>query len=491
MKKISKILILATAPLLLLPSCYEVELLKNGIQRNEAVEQTSIPTTIRNGVIDFFASDKNIQFSSTKTYGYSSDTSYVVDAVSSSTRVNKINDKDGNTKSETYYVKNGQYAQRQYLDMTNSIRTEDTTISFDTLTGNPLSFLTSENIDKCFVSSQTDGGYVLTPTPYGSSKLSTSFNSFFPSDDTYTYDQRTLSEYVSDFELNVTEAGVPTSMTFTKVKKDMFGAVREYYTTTLEQLDEVKSLQKITPFTTGDAYTRVQTALNNLKTNMADANFTQSISTDMWSYDSNYDIGYMSVSYKSYYQFDNAYSLMVSDLALQEETYGKTYVGVVMDSSGNYEWVGISPDHSYMSALSDDDDSYDEYTQFVPSIGKVSPDFFSYDEGKNSYTFDIDGMIMADHSFQLELLTSLVGGADYLAMKYGNYIGSINTMKFDFDNLVVNLDASNEVKNIVLNYNGMDGSLHSTTVSFSNFGTTDISKVDGLADVYKTIKANV
>lgn len=491
MKNRIKIASLLAMPIAILASCSQVEPIKDIIQRNEANEQSEMPDAVKNGVSTFFASGNNIQFSSTKTYGYSSNTSYVVDAVSSTTRVNQIKDAKGNIIEETYYVKNGSYAQRQYLDITNAVQGEDTTISFDTLTGNPFSFVTSSNVGKCFIATKNGDNYVLTPTEYGISKISTSFNSFFPSDDSYAYDTRTLDEYVSDFKMNVNSLGVPTSMSFTKVKKDMFGAVREFYTTNMESLDEVKSLQKMDALETGATYEKLQSALTTLNNKMTDANFTQSVKTDMWVYDSNYDVDYTSVSYKSYYQFDKAYSLMVSDLALEEETYGKTFTGVVKDSSGNYEWVGISPSSNYMSALSDDDDSYDEYAQFVPSIGTVSADFFSYNQEANTYTFDVSAMLMADHSFQLELLTALVGGADYLAMKYGNYISSTSTMKFDFDEFVIYLDESNQISKFELSYNGLDDALHTTTVSFSDFGTTDIANVTDLADVYSTIKANV
>lgn len=491
MKRLIKFASLLAMPITILASCSKIEPIKDIIQRNDANEQSEMSSTIKEGVSSFFASGNNIQFSSTKTYGYSSNTSYIVDAVSSTTRVNQVKDADGNTIEQTYYVKNGSYAQRQYLDITNTVQGEDTTISFDTLTGNPFSFITSSNVDKCFIATNNGDNYVLTPTEYGLSKISKSFNSFFPSDDSYTYDTRTLDEYVSDFKMNVNSLGVPTSMTFTKVKEDMFGAVREFYTSNMEKLAQVKSLQKMDALTSGATYEKLQTALETLNTNMADANFTQSVTTDMWVYDSSYNVGYTSVSYKSYYQFDKAYSLMVSDLALEEETYGRTFTGVVKDSNGNYEWVGISPSSNYMSALSDDDDSYDEYAQFVPSIGTVSSDFFSYDQDANTYTFDILSMLMADHSFQLELLKALVGGGDYLAMKYGNYISSTSTMKFDFDKFVIYLDVTNQISKFELSYNGLDNAVHTTTVSFSDFGTTDIANVAALSGVYSTIKANV
>lgn len=459
----------------------------------EANETNALTGEVKTSVLNFFSSSNNLEFVSKKTYAYSSDENTITDAVSSTARFSKVVNKNGETESEAYYLKSGNYTTQQYLDIDNTIFSEDVTdssgnkVAFDTLTGNPFSFLTSSNFDKCFIGTSTTSGIVLTPTEYGTSKLNVSFNSFFAFDDSYTYDTKTLSEYVDNFKLELNSSNTPTKMSFTKVKKDMFGAVREYYVTDINKTETVATLQPVTAKTTGDTYNTLNTALSALKTSLSGNNFTQTVTVDQWDMET-ISPGYQEVTYNTYYQFDNSdYSIMLSDLKLSESTYGTTYIGIVPNSSGDYQWIGVSPSSNYMGSL--DSDTYDSFLDFVAKAGNISTDFFSYTN--NSYVFDIESLYEADHTFQVSLLTALVGGGDYLAQKWGNYISSANTMRFDFQTLTINLNSDGSFKNFVLVYKSLDGNEHSMTVSYSNIGETDISKVTDLADAFSVIKANI
>lgn len=88
------------------------------------------------------------------------------------------------------------------------------------------------------------------------------------------------------------------------------------------------------------------------------------------------------------------------------------------------------------------------------------------------------------------MLTGLTGSADYLSQKYGNYVANASTMKFDFKTLDIEL-YGNKIKDFVLTYGGVDGRDHKLTISYSNFGTTDISKVDELSQAYKVLTSSM
>lgn len=473
-----------------LTSC-AVPLQELGDNSKKAIDNNVLTDAIKNKVVSFFSSN-SIEFDTEKTYGYSTGKRLIVDAVSSNYRYTKISDSLGKVLSETYYKKSGNYAVEQYLDITNTVLEKNVTdkngnqVAFDTLTGNPFSFLTLDNIGDYFIASNSDDGLILTPTGKGQGRLNSSFASFFSFDDSYTFDGKTLSEYVEDFKLLLSEDGTPSRMMFNMVKKDMFGGLRETYVTDLSLIEDVLTMKPVEAKATGDSFTRLNNAMTSLKNDMAKGNYTVSFTVDQWDQNTS-SPSYSNISYNSYYQFDNeTHPVMLSDLKLYDSTHGTTYIGVAQASNGSYQWIGVSPSSNYISAI--DDNSYDEPTSFLPTVGSFSPNFFAVNGDK--YTFDIENLIQADHTFQVGLLTGLTGSADYLSQKYGNYVANASTMKFDFKTLDIELDG-NKVKDFVLTYGGVDGRDHKLTISYSNFGTTDISKVDELSQAYKVLTSSM
>lgn len=106
---------------------------------------------------------------------------------------------------------------------------------------------------------------------------------------------------------------------------------------------------------------------------MAKGNYTVSFTVDQWNQNTS-SPSYSNISYNSYYQFDNeTHPVMLSDLKLYDSTHGTTYIGVAQASNGSYQWIGVSPSSNYISAI--DDNSYDEPTSFLPTVGSFSPNF--------------------------------------------------------------------------------------------------------------------
>ena len=147
-----------------LTSC-TVPLHELGDNSKKAKDNNVLTDAVKNKVVSFFSSD-SIEFDTEKTYGYSTGKRLIVDAVSSNYRYTKISDSLGKVLSETYYKKSGNYAVEQYLDITNTVLEKNVTdkngnqVAFDTLTGNPFSFLTLDNIGDYFIASNSDDGLI-------------------------------------------------------------------------------------------------------------------------------------------------------------------------------------------------------------------------------------------------------------------------------------------------------------------------------------------
>lgn len=486
MRKIKYIALFAIASSLF-ASCSTAKVQLAPVLKKQANEVT-LTDAQKQKIASFFGG--NVAFNSTKTYNYVPYTVSIVDEVSSSYRHTKYTEKDtdntNKTLKENYYKKNGEYTTQETLGIDNKIIEKDVLdgsnhkVPFTSITGSPFSYLTEKNISDYFDFNVKDQTLTLTPSEAGYATINSAFNGFFPFDDTYTYDFKSVTEYLESLTITLANDGTPTSMDFSKVKKDQFGGIREKYHTELSAVEAVPTLPTVEA-KNDDAHKKLETALSNLGTKLANGNFTESFSVDLLG-----ESAYEPSTYKSYYQFDkeNA-SIMLSDYALQAQNYGTTYIGVAQ-TSDSYQWLGVSPSSNYIGAISSD--KFTSFTDVLPTIYKVSKDFFTVDN--STYTFDISGLREADHTFQATLLTGLTGSADYFSQKEATYC-SDSSYSFTFKTLTIELDDKGEVKDFKLTYLGTDNKDHTATFTFSDFGTTDISKVPELKSAYSTLLSNI
>lgn len=414
---------------------------------------------------------------------YSGKTYTVIDEVSSSGKTKLVKDNNDNILSSNYVISVGGIAKEQYLDISNNIRTRDvsdTPILFNDYFASPLAKVTS-NKDKIvdyFDIESKDNKVIYAANKTGLEKVSNVFSSFFSFvEDDYSWDVTTVKETLNNLTITCDTNGNPSEMSFKKIKKDRYGSIAEIYSSTLEKVETISSLNKDVYSGSEESKTRLVNALNSLSTELGHFNFSQTINLAA--------LGDYS-TYKNYYDFDSyGNGLMICDIPFAEPTYGKTYIGMTYSElEGGYYMIGISPESDYYASTSSDVES--SLFNCIPLIRYISVDHFEYDETSNKYTFDLDKFMFNDYEFSIQMLKTLFGTNDPIAFKFGYYFKDTKNYVFDFHSLDIEIN-SEEQLTFTLNFVGPNGKNQSASTTFSDFGTVDLSTHPELSSAYHVV----
>lgn len=424
----------------------------------------------------------------------------IVDKVSTSSRYNNytldisLDDDSSNlANGEFFYTSDSSgYTIENYISITNEIESREITdtsgdkVEFLGNYNSPFYYLAIKNSDQIatyFDIEEDSGEYSLLLNDAGYALLEDSFNNFF---NQYTYkyianfDSKTHKREIKNVKIVLDSEGVPKTLTFNRVESDYYGAIVEYYTSSLLKLDEVPSLSPVESTLSKEEETYFNEQIENLNTNAFKlGNFTQTVSVTDYTANSDYTaLEKETFEYHNYYDPENM--IMLSDLALYDSSYGLTYIGTYyyadsLASDSTYTVIGISPDQGFYGALSSSYPTFDSIDEFAPTLS-ISSDFFtySYSNSIKTYTFDIESFDYADYYFSLELLEAILGQTDPSVI-IGEFV-SDSSYNFLFKELTYTFDSENNLS-ISLKYQGYYGYDCVFTTSYSDIGETNIITV--------------
>lgn len=356
----------------------------------------------------------------------------------------------------------------------------------------PLAGLSADDISTYFEVSETETGYTLYGNQKATALLTPSLTAFQYNINPYSFDTVSATQYVDKIVLELSADGTPVSMSYRSVNADRFGAMGEYYEVEFEAIDEVSALSPLESSMGEEDKQTLQSALDGLAASLLGGNFTAHISLD--AYSNGVPVGEEpAMEYNAYYDYFGPREVMLTDLALEDSTYGKTYTGMAhfefdtgvsegeTEHVDGYAMIGVSPESNYASNITEDIVSLEEA---VPNVGLLDAELFEKDE--EGYYFDLAGFLYNDYYFCLDVMESILGAGDYLSRVASYYLGSTTSFTFDFDSLRVELVEGGLPVFRLSFFSDMIGYDIVTTVSFSNVGTTDLDSVPELASVLST-----
>lgn len=406
----------------------------------------------------------------------------IIDEVSTSNRTNIIYVE--NEKLQESYLskdKNG-YAIESYLSVSNTVETRelvddsDNNVVFSTTFGSPfekLTKLTNAQINSYFTIYQNNGNFELSANELAYGTLSTSLLNFYTDYDEHLWDT-TVTRSISNLRLTINSNGLPLNLTYDKVKKDIFGGIKETNSINIKNIDSVRTLTPVNTSLTNEQKNIFDTNMSNFQTKLNNGNFTQHISlgpkgaTD-------------TINYSNYYELNNdsnssTSEAMICSMGVEEATYGETYVGI-FKVGDTFSTCGISPDSEYSSIISDT--KTNDISKVVPRLNDISSSYFVYNEETNLYTFDFKDFIYADTYFCGTILISLFGIVDPCVHNLGLYI--YDGYSYYFDSLTIGFD-DNGYPYGTLSYHYYNINIHSQ-FSFSDIGTTILSEKNDIKKV--------
>ena len=354
----------------------------------------------------------------------------------------------------------------------------------------PLAGLSADDISTYFEVAETETGYTLTGNQKATALLTPSLTAFQYNLNPYSFDTVSATQYVDKIVLELSSDGTPVSLSYRNVNADRFGAMGEYYEVEFEAIDEVSALSPLES-SMGEADKQaLQSALDSLAVSLLGGNFTAHIALD--AYSNGTHVG-TAMEYNAYYDYFGPREVMLTDMALQDSTYGATYTGMAhyeFDTSvsedetehvDGYAIIGVSPDANYASNITEDLVSLEKA---VPNVGLLNAELFEKDD--EGYYFDLAGFLYNDYYFCLDVMESILGAGDYISRVASYYLGSTTSFTFDFDSLRVELVEGGLPVFHLSFYSDMIGHDIVTTVSFSDVGTTDLDSVPALERVLQT-----
>ena len=395
----------------------------------------------------------------------------IVDQFDANNRVNIIRINDY-VLQESYIKKgNNGEALESYLSISNTVEERNITkgdenVSFNSMFASPFLLfckLNNEKINSYFTVKENDSSYELIANSLGYGVFSNQLLNFYYDYDSFVWDE-SVTRSIKDLKLNIDKQGNPISLSFNKIKKDIFGGIKETYNIDINTLDEIKKLTPEPSKLTPERASIFNSKLNNFQNLLNQGNFTQKITIALEGNSSGY-------TYSNFYALNNDEErefppAMLCNLPLYDASYGETYIGIFETSTG-YSTAGISVDKDYSSIISETNST--NINDVIPNVNKISCDYFTYNALKDTYTFDFTNFIYADSYFSGTLLLSLFGIADpatnILGLYINNYSYSFNTLTFKFD--------INGYLSGTLNYNYNNMVLESK-FSFANIGTTNL-----------------
>lgn len=367
----------------------------------------------------------------------------------------------------------------KYLTISNTIETREVTtssgeaVSFKSTYGSPfitLSSLNNKKINSYFEITQDNNQYILKANDLGYGILANSLLDFYYDYDSLVWDS-SYTRSIENLTLTLNENGLLQNVSFNKIKKDIFGGIKENYNIAISSLtNNVKNLEPLTSSLNDDQKTTFENKMNNFQTLLNNGNFTHSIQISVQDN--------ILSSYSNYYSLneDSEMHGMICSLPLQDSSHGETYISV-FNTGGTYSTVGISPDDDYSGTIKELETL--DIKEIIPQVSNISSAFFTYDETNNLYTFDFDNFIYDDTHFSSTLLISLFGAVDPSVHNLGLY--TYNGSSYLFDSLSIGFDESNYLKGtLTYSYYGFP---LTCSFSFKNVGETNLQEQDDISKV--------
>lgn len=497
MKKKSLLLVLP----LFLSSCSAVD----GIYAVKNAAKADETETVLSNLVDTLCNP--LKLDATITSNFTAQR-HLVDEVDATSRVHSVytGDKlfstnfysrnaDGNTIESTLNISN------QVVDtLMDEGDTEATPIDFDSTYGSPFQGLDANNVKKFFTVKADGEGYLVETTSYGEGILSTSLATFYPMNDTYTWDTRSVTAYADNITFSADKDGKITTLTFDEYKVDAYGGIKAQVEVDLEKVSAVQELSPVTSKLTADQASKLDQVLLDLGQKISGGNFTQTIT--MTELPSSNPL-HKGVTYKNYYDLpyanndpSNGLGLMLSSRALSDGTnavytgLGYGWLGGENETEIDYGYwaVGCTPATGKFGMVSNE--FYTDIDAATPTLRNLSSDFFTIDS-TGVYHFDLDSFPYYNREFAVETMTAILGVGDYLSHISGQfYLSDTTTMDFDFDDLAIAFDKDGNLV-FTLTYKDAENEEQTTETSFAEFGTTDLQKVDSLKKAVEIAMQNI
>lgn len=457
----------------------------NAQNANEKAVQIS--STLVSKLNTFFAG--KVQLSSTFTFVNDAENNLpirFVDQVDENNRVQYLYANLGEGEQlivESYLTKDALgYAKQKYLTLENEVYDRELQDSngkpvlYDDYFANPFRFikkLTVDQYNKYFAYAENGTTFVLEANDYAYGLITNDFINFYTDYDTYIWDSASLEYYLDDFKITGTTDGDVTNISFIKVKKDKFGGLQTSYNIEVDGLEQLATLNPVQASMDTQYLEEFTSKLESFQEKLNIGNFTETFTFDFYvgtPYENQ-------MIYSNYYSLDdtNEYPMMISDLALNAGEQGLTYTAATINYNNEYVQIGISPETEYIDVMNQN--TYSSIEEIVPLMNTISGDFFTYSDG--IYKFDISSFLHADFYFAVDILYAICGECDNAFTLLGIYQ---NNNDYVFDSLEITFD-ENGIPSGKLGfyYNNLPCF---STFSFSNVGTTDLTQIDTIKELY-------
>lgn len=369
-----------------------------------------------------------------------------------------------------------------YLDLSNEVKERalldetDASVPFKGNFSSPflsLANLKATNFNNYFSIKATEKGFIATAKNVTYGLLTNPLSKFYLDLETFFWEESSLEIIVSDLEFTLNEEGVCTGYSFNEIKRDAYGGYQSSFNAKVEKVSSVPTLEKHTSLMTSEQLNEFNTKVSSFQNKLKNGNFTQTIEF----------VG-TAVKYDNFYAFNNINNTLpnmyLSNVALNDASKGKTYIGVVSEAGAYYPYAfsPIAREYSPVTKL-----VFPSLEEFLPNYSNISGDFF-IKEG-DTYTFDLSSFRYNDIPFSEKILSSLYSGFDPLVIYGGNYI-DYTTYTYNFKKLVYEFD-SNDNLVVTLSFKTDVGNLVSRS-TFSKFNETDLAKEPTLNEVVPYIQ---
>lgn len=371
----------------------------------------------------------------------------------------------------------------EYINIANEVKARELlgsqgeAILFDLTYGNPLknfANLNNSKINSYFDITSEEGKYILKATSLAYGSLTKNIINFFDDLSALVWDTSTKQEEIEDLEIVLNEYGEPTNMSFAKITKDRFGAIRKTFDCTIEPISSLNTLKPVEASLSEDESAEFAAKLNNFQEMISKGNFTQTFS-----------VFNGEQTYNNFYALNEDTTsilgpMMMSDMPLIEQNYGETFVGLVSTPEG-FQQYAVSPDANMSGQMSDT--KYSSIDMVIPDFTAISTDFFHLENGK--YVFDISSFLHADTTFSADILTVLMSfvdpGVSIAGLYLNNYDYTFNKLTYSFN--------SDGILTGTLQY-FIETYLLETTFTFKNIGTTDLESEPSIASAIDYLLRN-
>lgn len=328
----------------------------------------------------------------------------------------------------------------------------------------------SENqFNSYFIASETSDNIKLTLTDLGYGFLNHDLSDFFYYVEEYVWDNASYNIYIDDVEFLLDKDGTLNSFNFKRVQKDKFGGFFEDFACKISYISRVKRLEGLEAKMDDSNKNIFLDKVNNFQAKINQGNFTQNIKNTVNG----------GIEYNTYFVFDSLDpiipSMMVSDLALYDMSYGQTFFGV-LPVAGAYTPYAFSPESDFMDTYSNL--NFATFEELLPNFARISADFFEFKNER--YILDFTSLTIVDYSFSVDILNALLTSMDPILVHTNTYI-DFSIFDYNLQTLTIVFDEENNLS-AHLTYL-TSGSLEKVSISFKDFNQTDIRNVEALKGV--------